>query len=351
MSRHDFRDTRMRCEAFYLRNPEFAKDPCAHPDPDVVVVKQFKVASYDEASDFIDELNTDVTRTYYYRIGHSRGDIGLWHADGVCTFGFNDVDEWFASRIVKHRIAFKKLKKANPKEDLYNNVFQRMRYNRDRRILLTKVAKIRKASRCKFLRALVQAWVSTCDWCEWWLWDKWANKWREWRWDRRNLKYWKKNNHALDEFWSLEMHILKDLKWNLKRINEEGYSINTEFMYDVLRQEHPEESNEDINKRMDKIMVDADRNEAERVEKAAVKLQKETYEHIRHLIDLYTFYVNQEIDDEDAFTSSQRTSDMQPILMKNTYDMLDYKAMLKKGNETWNEILDLVKKYGQQMSD
>ena len=42
---------------------------------------------------------------------------------------------------------------------------------------------------------------------------------------------------------------------------------------------------------------------------------------------------------------------MKPILMECTYDMLDYKAMFDKSVEVWNEIWDLVKRYGQQMGD
>ena len=42
---------------------------------------------------------------------------------------------------------------------------------------------------------------------------------------------------------------------------------------------------------------------------------------------------------------------MKPILLPGTYDMLDYKAMIAKGDECWKEIWDLVKRYGQQMGD
>ena len=45
------------------------------------------------------------------------------------------------------------------------------------------------------------------------------------------------------------------------------------------------------------------------------------------------------------------TNDMHIYLVEGTYNMLDYKKMLDEGRKVWNEIWDLVKKYGQQMGD
>jgi hypothetical protein len=121
-------------------------------------------------------------------------------------------------------------------------------------------------------------------------------------------------------------------------------------MYDVLRDKHPEESEDEIEKRMNQIMMNSNRDEAEEVEKLAVEKQKETYSRICHLVDLYTFYINQEIDDKEP-TRETLTDDMHVYLIEGTYNMLDYKKMLDEGKKAWNEILDLVKKYGQQMND
>jgi hypothetical protein len=38
-------------------------------------------------------------------------------------------------------------------------------------------------------------------------------------------------------------------------------------------------------------------------------------------------------------------------LIEGTYNMLDLKKMYDEGQKIWNEIWDLVKKYGQQMGD
>ena len=213
-----------------------------------------------------------------------------------------------------------------------------------------KIARIRKLSSCKVIRGLLWCWLKFWDNLTWYCWDKPKDKFKEWRWDRRNLKNWKKTGHALDEYWSLEMHMLRDLKYNLKKLNEEGYGINTTFMYDALRDKHPLESDDEIEKRMNQIMMNADRSEAEEIEKLAVEHQKQTYDHIAHLVDLYTFYINQDIDDKEP-TKENLTDDMHIYLVEGTYNMLDHKKMYDEGQKVWNEIWDLVKKYGQQMGD
>ena len=124
--------------------------------------------------------------------------------------------------------------------------------------------------------------------------------------------------------------------------------MNTEFIKDVVTEEYGNEPDFNLDEALTKYFTGKGNPE---LEERAVQRQKETYERICHLVDLYTFYYNQEIDDEDAFTSKERTDDMKPILMPGTYDMLDYKAMIANGDECWKEIWDLVKRYGQQMGD
>lgn len=328
-----YRDTRMKCELFRLVDPTLAEDPYSHPNPEVEVVEEFKAKDYGDAALHVKEwAKNHPEHKWYFRHKHERSDFGLWHEDGVCSFGFNDVDEWFNKRLVKYRIQLKKLKDS-PK---------------DKDKILTKVARLRKMSRCKFVRGTIRAWTATCDWCDWYLKDKWVELFKDIRWKIQRNRYWKKNRHDITEWWSLDMHLLKDLKWNLRRLIDDGYSINTEFIRDIVIEEHGNEPDFDVEKYMVKVYSGAGQAE---IEEKAVQRQKETYERIIHLVDLYTFYVNQEIDDEDAFTSKQRTEDMKPIIMECTYDELDYRAMLAKGDKCWNEIWDLVKKYGQQMGD
>ena len=343
----EYRDHRMKCELFRLVDPTLAEDPMRHPDPEVVVAEEFRVKSFEEAMDYTRKYNeTHPEHVWYFRHKHDRSDYGLWHSDGVCSFGFDDATEWFNNRIVKYRIQLKELKKNKPGES--DKFIELVKYNHDKDEILKKVGRLRKRSVNWFFRGLVKAWIATCDWCGWCLRDKWVEKYKDRKWKKQQLEYWKENRHDITEWWSLDMHLLKDLKWNLRRLIDDGYSINTEFIRDIVVEEHGNEPGFDADEYMVKVYTGKGLKE---IEDKAVKRMKETYERIIHLVDLYTFYYNQEIDDEDAFTSKNRTEDMKPILVPGTYDMLDYKAMIAKGDECWREIWDLVKKYGQQMGD
>lgn len=344
-----YRDLRMKCELFRLVDPTLAEDPMRHPDPEVVVVEDFRAKSFEEAATHVAEYSkAHPEHTWYFRPRHDRSDYGLWHKDGVCSFGFNDVDEWFTQRIVKYRIRLKELKKEYASPETQANELKRVHCCNNITHVLCRVGRLRKMSANKFWRGLVKAWVSTCDWCSWCLKDKWIEMWKDHRWKKEQLAYWKKNKHDITEWWSLELHLLKDLKWNLKRLIKDGYAMNTEFIKDVVTEEYGNEPGFDLDESMNKYFTGKGNPD---LEERAVKRQNETYERICHLVDLYTFYYNQEIDDEDAFTSKKRTEDMKPILMPGTYDMLDYKAMIAKGDECWREIWELVKRYGQQMGD
>lgn len=333
-NRKNWRDTRPTIELFWVVEQPGEKFV---DEPKVEVVESFKVQSYDEAKERTKKYNEEHSdgKTYYWRVRHCRdfGDFGLWHCDGIISYGASDVDNVFIDWIARTRVKMRKDK------DLTNH-----------KHWVKKIARIRKMSSCKVIRGLLWTWLKIWDNATWWLWEKPKDKLQDWRWNRRNTRHWKKTGHALSEPWALPMHMLYDLKFNLKKIMDSGYGINTEFMYDVLRGQNPGMDATGIEEKMKAIMMNTNRTEAEKVENLAVKLQNDTYEHIRHLVDLYTFYLDQQIDDKEP-TKENMTPDMQYYTLDGTYDMLDYKKMLDESQKVWNEIWDLVKKYGQQMND
>jgi hypothetical protein len=247
---------------------------------------------------------------------------------------------------VKYRIQLREHKKNKPDENA--KFIELVKFHIAKKDILEKVARLRKMSTCKFIRGVLKAWIATCDWCSWWLKDFWVDKFTDWKWKREKISTWKKTGHSPDEWWSLELHLLGTLKFNLKKIIKDGMGINTVFVEDVLRKRHANEPNFDLDKEFIKFHMGEDTG----VEDEAVELQKQTYEHICHLVDLYTFYLNQEVDDKDIYVHPElRTPDMVEFYIDGTYDMIDYKEMLEKATKCWDEIWDLVKKYGQQMGD
>ena len=337
MKGSNWRDSRITCELFCVLADAAENDFLGDPKK-VKVLDTFKVRSYNEAIEYTKQYRKEHKSDgwkYYWRVRHEHGlgDFGLWHCDGICSYGASDVDCVFIDWIARTRVKMRKDKD-------YTN----------RKNYIKKIAGIRKLSSCKVIRGLLWTWLKFWDGLTCYCWVRPKNKFKNWRWNKRNLKNWKKTGHSLDEYWSLEMHMLKDLKYNLKKLNENGYGINTKFIYDALRDKYSLESEDEIEKRMEKIMTNSGGNEAEEIERLAIDHQRQTYDHIAHLVDLYTFYINQEIDDKEP-TKENMTNDMHIYLVEGTYNMLDYKKMLDEGQKVWNEIWDLVKKYGQQMGD
>ena len=345
MGKFNYRDTRLTCELFRLKDPSLAEDPCAHPNPEVEVVEEFKVHSFEEAADHVmDYRKSHPGHVWYYRPKREPFSHGLMHDDGVCSWGLGPVDNFFVDLLAKCRIELRKAKRELDKD----NPFRVLDFQSQRVKILRSAARIRKMSKCGFVRKSVKVWLAICDWCGWYLKDKWIELWKSHKWEREQLAYWKKNHHDASEHWSLDMHLLKDLKWNLDKLVKESYSINSEFIKDILVEEHGNDPGFNLEDAMRNFHMGQG---CEDIERRAVERQNETYLRICHLVDLYTFYLWQDIDDEDAYTSPKRTEDMKSILMECTYDMLDYKAMFDKSVEVWNEIWDLVKRYGQQMGD
>ena len=337
MKGSNWRDNRITCELFCVLVDAAENDFLGDPKK-VKVLDTFKVRSYNEAIEYTKQYRKEHKSDgwkYYWRVRHEHGlgDFGLWHCDGICSYGASDVDCVFIDWIARTRVKMRK--------DMdYTN----------RKNYIKKIARIRKLSSCKVIRGLLWTWLKFWDGLTCYCWDKPKNKFKNWRWNKRNLKNWKKTGHSLNEYWSLEMHMLKDLKYNLKKLNENGYGINTKFIYDALHDKYSLESADKIEKRMEKIMTNSDGNEAEEIEQLAIDHQRQTYDHIAHLVDLYTFYIDHTIDDKEP-TKENMTDDMHIYLVEGTYNMLDYKKMLDEGQKVWNEIWDLVKKYGQQMGD
>lgn len=329
----EYRDTRMTFELFRLKDSSCAERPWQNPEPEVEVVKEFKASSFQEADQTTKDWNLHHPEAvHYWRHKRSKSDYGLWHEDGICSWGLSDIDNYFVDKVAALRKRYRNAENEN-----------------DRTRILRKIAKVRKVSTSKFIRMLVKFRFAISDWCGWWLKDFWTDKFKDWKWNREKISAWKKTGHSPDEWWTLELHLLETLKFNLKRLIEDGISINSEFVKDALVKMRGSEAGFDLDAAMREFSMGKNYDE---VEKEAIELQRSTYERICHLVDLYTFYMNQEVDDKDIYGHPElRTSDMREIYLECSYDELDYKAMADKGTECWNEIWDLVKRYGQQMGD
>ena len=141
MGKFNYRDTRLTCEMFCVIDDEESQNKTILDEPKARVVDTFKASSYDEAIEYARkyrEKHSGDNCSYFWRVRHERGlgDYGLWHCDGICSWGASDVDCVFIDWIARTRVKMRK--------DLAN-----------KRRWVKKIARIRRISACKVIRGLL----------------------------------------------------------------------------------------------------------------------------------------------------------------------------------------------------
>ena len=274
-------------------------------------------------------------KKFYYRIVNAYGVV---HSDGTVTksdelFGFYDVvDCLMRSWIAPYKAEIRKLKKEMRRGDTSEMIHK----------LSRKVGRIRKFMNCKVVKISIKAFDKTKDFICYWFWDKWANMISGWKFERKRIKYFKKNGHDITEPWGLCDHLLRDLKWNLKRLKEESVGYPTQFLEEVVRNNHKNDPSFDF----DSAWSSGECTNP-KVEKEALKLRDKTYDQICHEIDLYMFYS----DIGNATEDYELTKDMKYFYFPETYKEIDWNKMSQKRKVHWDAIWDFVKKYGEGMWD
>ena len=112
MSKTNWRDTRMTCELFCVLEDAAENDFLGDPKKEKVV-DTFKVRSYAEAIEYTKKYREEHKSdgwTYCWRPWRSSGlgDFGLWHCDGIVSYGASDVDNVFFDWIAKVRVKMRK---------------------------------------------------------------------------------------------------------------------------------------------------------------------------------------------------------------------------------------------------
>ena len=323
----------MKCELIYVVNS--TGDTQEKQKPEFCVVQKFSVNDASEAASFVKKYNDEhKDHTYYWR--HRKDRIGIWHPDGVCsyrdTIGYDfwdDANEFFVSKIANIRKRYQKIRK----DDSVSTDVKQDKKNE----LVKKIARIRWFWGKKPIRFVIGSLIYLKDEAEYYLWTKWSSLFTDISFNRRNLKNFKKTGHAISEHWGLGEHLLDDLKYNLKKLIDEKQGVSFQFIGEVVKDEHKDEPGFDLDKWFEKNYEIPD----EIHEKAHVRCN-EVFQHIIDLIDKYAFY---------AMSGPEPTKEYPNIVLEGSYDELDYRKMGEISEQCWNEIWDLVKKYGQSMWD
>ena len=152
----EYRDTRMTFELFRLKDSSCAERPWQSPEPEVEVVLDFKASTFQEAGQITKHWNIHHPEAvHYWRYKRSRSDFGLWHEDGICSWGLSDIDNYFVDKVAALR---KQLRELDDKElSSTEKDILHLKILRNRRIqILRKIGKMRKLSVNKFIRMLVK---------------------------------------------------------------------------------------------------------------------------------------------------------------------------------------------------
>lgn len=284
-------------------------------DPIVEVVRTCQVKSRDEAKTLVDKLRTEDNKDYLYRVQHEAYRVLYMDNTSCISSEYSQSESIMRKWISSHKAEVRMLKKVANRGDVSDRT----------KSLVKKIGKIRKFMGNRFVKSTIDIASKVCNfYLSWWLWDKWHFAFRDWRHERNRIAYFKKHHHDKIEPWSLDTHILSDLRWNLRRLIDESHGI-PELFCDEARKEGI--------------------SDARDVLKRANDIRKDAYTKMINLIDMYNFYSFDDICQDDE-TSLQ----LEAIRYPNSIDE-DYTAMSAKAQALWDEIMDMLKKYGRTMFD
>lgn len=296
-------------------------------------IEKFEFVSFEDAERRVNEYvssHPGVKCKYKYDNKPSLHGMKIWHY-GIETDGTDDAIEFFQERIGKYRLKINKIRKLMKNKHYcnYKKVLDAYRV-----IFLSRVKFWRKLNQNKLVCSTIRFLTPIWDWIDLRVVYPIKNKFHNICHWFRKMKYFIQTGHDIEEYWYLDTHILKDIKWNLNRLIEESHGINNAFMLEVIDELNKDNPNYDKSK-----WIEYDNEETR---KNAVKRQNEMYRHIIHLIDLYWFYSD---NGDDLY--GEKTDDMKLIFKPNSCNNVDYAKMGEKAREYWNEIWDLTRKYGE----
>lgn len=161
-------------------------------------------------------------------------------------------------------------------------------------------------------------------------------------WIRDNI-YLLRNKHQYGEHWSLDDHILKDLIWNIDRLNKYSHGMAFPYCEMAVKETHKNDKNFDINK-----WNEQNHSYTEEEEKLAVKYQKESRNELVKYIKLYMFYRDCGCSD---YPDIEKEYHHTLPIKKGTYDTLDYKKLHSLSLKYWNKIWEWMRMYGETLWD
>ena len=163
-----------------------------------------------------------------------------------------------------------------------------------------------------------------------------------WYWIRNNV-YLLKNKHQYGEYWSLDDHILDDLKWNIPLLNKYSHGMAWPYLDKAVYETHKDEKDFDINK-----WNKTNHSYTDEEEKKAIKYQEESRNELVKYVKLYEYYRDCGVTEDKEFDKKWRHT--LPI-KKGSYDLFDYKKLDALQKKYWNKIWEWMRQMGQTLWD
>jgi hypothetical protein len=151
--------------------------------------------------------------------------------------------------------------------------------------------------------------------------------------------YFFRHGHSMTESWSIDSHLLEDLKFNLKKLSENMNGCPT-FMCERARSEL---------KKPDKEEWNYDDEEME----LAMNMWKNELDNLRENVLLYEYYSGYGIvdeKDEDMKLIDSKYRDTLPY-KPGTNKGFDYEKLSALSKERWENIWNWIKEYGESLWD
>ena len=155
----------------------------------------------------------------------------------------------------------------------------------------------------------------------------------------KDTAYFFKHEHSMKESWSIDSHMLEDLKFNLKKLAETSNGCPN-FICQQARAK--------LNK-PDKPDWEHDKEDMD----LAMKMWKEELYKLREHVLLYEYYSGYGIVDEKDEEMKMIDNEYKNTLpyKPGTNKGLDYEKLDKLTREHWNKIWDWIKEYGESLWD
>ena len=170
----------------------------------------------------------------------------------------------------------------------------------------------------------------------------------------KDLFYWLKTKHNRNESWSLDSHILDDLRHNLQLIIDDvekgPAGIPNDMCIKALKEKHKNDPNFDIEK-----AYNANPNiiwDEEGVMDLATNMWISTLKTGLLNVKLYCYYADygiiDEKNDKDMIEIHEKYASTIPYV-PGTYKEIDYQKLAKMTEKCWNSIWNWIKEHGQSL--